>query len=122
MALSHLKDWAANRIYVPPLLLGSAIAAGLSMVGVSEDRVKKITGTSDCGCKERARKLDAIGVAAAKIVERAANWALASVVPYEVTDDDVAVLSRAIYDSPLTNPGLKSRYAAGSHQQRPQTG
>lgn len=118
IAREHLAEWSSNRIRVRPLLLGSAIAAGLSGIGVTEERIKKITGVADCGCKQRANALDSIGVAASQILQRAANWAMSSVLPYEVTEQDVAAMAQAIYESPLTNHGLKRKAA----EQRPQGG
>ena len=109
MARAHLDAWAKNRAKVPPLHIGSAIAKGLSSVGVSAEWVSRVTGVKDCGCKKRAAALDSIGEAASKIIERAANWAMQSILPYDITEQDVAVLARAIYESPLTNQGLKDK-------------
>jgi hypothetical protein len=111
MARSHLDAWAHGRIRVPPVRLGSMIAAGLNLVGVTEERVKKIVG--DCGCAKRKNTLDAAGEGFSNAVSRVANKALDAIVPHPITEDDVAALSQSIATNPLTNQGLKDR-AAGS--------
>ena len=108
MARAHLEAWAARRIRIPPLRLGSAIAAGLTMVGVTEERVKKLVG-GDCGCKARQNKLDAVGEGVSQAVEKGLNGALSAVLPFPVTDADVAAVAQAIAESQLTNQGLKDR-------------
>lgn len=110
MARHYVSAMARSRIKIPPLRLGSAIAAGLTMVGVTEDRVKKIVG-GDCGCAARKSKLDAVGEGVSKTIERAANAALEAVLPYGVTEDDVAAVAQSIAASPLTNQGLKDKAA-----------
>lgn len=110
MARSHLDAWAHGRIKIPPLRLGSMIAAGLTTIGVTEDRVKKIIG-KDCGCAARKSKLDAVGEGVTTAIQSVANRALDAVLPHPVTEADVAALAQSIASSPLTNQGLKDRAA-----------
>lgn len=117
MARAHLNAWSHGRIKIPPLRLGSMIAAGLTTIGVTEDRVKKIVG-KDCGCAARKNKLDAVGEGMTTAIQSAANRALDAVLPHPVTEADVAALAQAIASSPLTNHGLKRKAA----EQRPQGG
>jgi hypothetical protein len=109
MARSHLDAWAHGRIRVPPVRLGSIIAAGLNLVGVTEERVKKMVG--DCGCSRRKNTLDAAGESLSNAVSRVANKALDAIVPHPVTEDEVAALAQSIAENPLTNRGLKERAA-----------
>lgn len=111
MARERLRNMAANRISVPVVPLGSLISRGLTAIGVSEERVKAVIG-KDCGCKARAARIDTASAVASKLVQRAANAALSHVLPFEVTENDVAALSQAIYDSPTTNKGLKEHWRA----------
>lgn len=97
---------AAKRITVPPLLVGTAMSKTFARFGITPLAVKKITG-KDCGCKERANKLDAAGAAVSAVVERAANAALQVVLPAHVEPEDVAAIANTLYASPLTNEGLK---------------
>ena len=108
MARSHLDAWAHGRIRIPPLRLGSMIAAGLTTIGVTEERVKKIVG-KDCGCAARKNKLDAVGEGMTTAIQGVANRALDAVLPHPVTESDVAALAQSIALSPLTNQGLKDR-------------
>jgi hypothetical protein len=108
-ARAHLEAWSHGRIKIPPLRLGSLIAAGLNLVGVTEERVKKLVG--DCGCSQRKNKLDQVGEGVTKAISSTANRALDAMLPHPVTEADVASLSQAIADSPLTNKGLKDRAA-----------
>ena len=41
--------------------LGDMVAAGLSAVGITPERVSKALGVKDCGCKGRRKKLNEIG-------------------------------------------------------------
>ncbi len=43
-----------------PLGLGGMIKAGLSAIGITEERVSKAIG-KPCGCGKRAEKLDELG-------------------------------------------------------------
>jgi hypothetical protein len=43
-----------------PLGLGGMIKAGLSAIGITEERVSKAIG-KPCGCGKRAEKLDKLG-------------------------------------------------------------
>ncbi len=110
IARSSLEAWAHSRIKIPPARLGSWIAAGLTKVGVTEERVKKIVG--DCGCAKRKNSLDAAGERFSQAVSIVANKALDAVIPYPITEDDVAALCQSIAASPLTNQGLKDKAAA----------
>lgn len=110
MARAHLDAWAHGRIKIPPLRLGSMIAAGLTTIGVTEERVKKIIG-KDCGCAARKSKLDAVGEGVTTAIQGAANRALDAVLPHSVTESDVAALAQSIAASPLTNQGLKDKAA-----------
>jgi hypothetical protein len=109
MARSHLDAWAHGRIRIPPLRLGSMIAAGLTFVGVTEERVKKLVG--DCGCAKRKNKLDAVGEGVTNAIQSTANRALDAMLPHPISEDDVAALAQSIAASPLTNQGLKDRAA-----------
>jgi hypothetical protein len=108
-ARAHLEAWSHARIKIPPLRLGSMIAAGLNMVGVTEERVKKLVG--DCGCSQRKNKLDQVGEGVTQAISATANRALDAIIPHPVTEDDVAAVAQAIADSPLTNQGLKDKAA-----------
>lgn len=109
MARANLDAWSHGRIKIPPARLGSWIAAGLTAVGVTEERVKRVVG--DCGCSRRKNKLDALGEVASKAVQAAANKALDAMLPHPVTEDDVASLAQSIASSPLTNQGLRDKAA-----------
>jgi hypothetical protein len=41
--------------------LGDVVAAGLSAVGITPERVSAALGVKDCGCKGRAEALNALG-------------------------------------------------------------
>lgn len=41
--------------------LGDMVAAGLSAIGITPERVSKAFGVKDCGCKGRAEALNALG-------------------------------------------------------------
>jgi hypothetical protein len=41
--------------------LGDMVAAGLSAVGITPERVSKALGVKDCGCKKRAEALNRLG-------------------------------------------------------------
>jgi hypothetical protein len=45
----------------PPVMLGDAVAAGLSAVGITKERVSAIFG-KDCGCSGRQSWLNEAGV------------------------------------------------------------
>jgi hypothetical protein len=108
-ARTHLDAWAHGRIKIPPARLGSWIAAGLTTIGITEERVKKIIG--DCGCAKRKNKLDAFGEGVTTAIQSTANRALDAILPHPITEDDVAALAQSIAASPLTNQGLKDRAA-----------
>lgn len=110
MARSHLDAYAHGRIQIPPMRLGSIIAAGLTSIGVTEERVKKLVG--DCGCAARKNRLDAVGESVTTAIQSTANRLLDAVLPHPVSEGDVAALAQAIASSPLVNPGLKDRASA----------
>jgi hypothetical protein len=41
--------------------LGDMVAAGLSAVGITPERVSRALGVKDCGCNGRAEALNALG-------------------------------------------------------------
>ncbi len=41
--------------------LGDMVAAGLSAVGITPERVSKVLGVKDCGCKKRQQQLNDLG-------------------------------------------------------------
>jgi hypothetical protein len=41
--------------------LGDMVAAGLSAVGITPERVSKALGVKDCGCKKRQKMLNEVG-------------------------------------------------------------
>ncbi len=41
--------------------LGDRVAAGLAAVGVTEERVARVVGVKDCGCKKRREALNRSG-------------------------------------------------------------
>lgn len=41
--------------------LGDIVAAGLSAVGITPERVSAALGVKDCGCKKRQQALNALG-------------------------------------------------------------
>jgi hypothetical protein len=51
----------------PPFMLGDAVAAGLSSVGVTKELVSAIVG-GDCGCDGRQSKLNELGIKAQGVV------------------------------------------------------
>lgn len=106
MARLLAENTATKRVSVPPLKIGTAIATGLSAVGITKDRVKAVTG-QDCGCDKRQNALDAAGAFVSAVVERAANAAINAVLPHPVSEDDVAAIANSLHASPLTNEGLK---------------
>lgn len=106
MARKIATDASSKRVRVPPLRIGSAIAAGLAAVGVTPERIKEATG-KDCGCNKRKDVLDAAGEAISAVVERGLNAALDVVLPSPVELDDVAAIANSLHASPLTNEGLK---------------
>jgi len=95
-----------KRIAVPPLQIGTAVSRTLSAVGITPERIKRITG-KDCGCDKRKLTLDAVGAAASSIVERGLNGLANLVVPVAVEPEDIAAISNALQASPSTNAGLK---------------
>lgn len=104
-------DSATKRIRVPAVRLGDAVASALKRVGVTPERVMKMTGAKSCGCAKRQDKLNAISDAAARAIENAANAALNFVLPQPIGADDIAQVARSIYANPLTNQGLKDKAA-----------
>lgn len=63
-AKNHLLELLRQRFAdVPPARpgLGDMVAAGLSAVGITPERVSKALGVKDCGCKGRAEALNALG-------------------------------------------------------------
>lgn len=100
-------ELATRRITFTPPRPGTAIAAGLAAVGVTKERVKWLTGMTDCGCEGRQAKLDFVAAAATGVAERAVNAALNAVLPKPVAPEDVAAIANSLQASPLTNDGLK---------------
>lgn len=98
---------ATRRITFTPPRPGTAIAAGLAAIGVTEELVKKLTGVKDCGCKGRQARLDVAAAAVTHAAERAVNAALNAVLPMPVHAEDVAAIANSLQASPLTNDGLK---------------
>jgi hypothetical protein len=47
--------------FIPRPGLGDMVAAGLSAVGITPERVSKALGVEDCGCKKRQAKLNELG-------------------------------------------------------------
>lgn len=41
--------------------LGDRVAVGLAAVGITKERVSRLTGKRDCGCKKRQEMLNKIG-------------------------------------------------------------
>lgn len=41
--------------------LGDLVAAGLKRIGITEERVKAVTGLKDCGCGRRRQALNDLG-------------------------------------------------------------
>lgn len=41
--------------------LGDMVAAGLSAIGITPERVSRALGVKDCGCKKRAEALTKLG-------------------------------------------------------------
>jgi hypothetical protein len=99
-------DHATSRVAVPPLPVGTAIARGLSSVGITPARVKKVIG-KDCGCDKRKSMLDEAGAAVSKLVELGLNGALNFAFPNSVEPEDVAAIANSLQASVLTNAGLK---------------
>ena len=85
------------------------IAAGLTTIGITEERVKKLVG--DCGCAKRKNKLDALGEGVTTAIQSTANRALDAILPHPITEDEVAALAQSSAASPLTNQGLKDKAA-----------
>lgn len=55
-----------------PWQIGTAVQAGLAAVGITEQRVRRITGWIDCGCRARAAALNAYGEHVQRRIRRAA--------------------------------------------------
>lgn len=105
-AIKLLEERAANRISVPPIPLGSAVASVLFAVGVTEERVKKLVG-GDCGCSKRKHWLNEAGVRAAAVIQDGLNAVANQLLPNPVTDDEVAEAASAMRESPFTNYGQR---------------
>jgi hypothetical protein len=58
--ISRLQDRIRASKQKPSLGLGGMIKAGLSAIGITEERVSKAIG-KPCGCGKRAEKLDKLG-------------------------------------------------------------
>jgi hypothetical protein len=106
IAVKIATDQSTRRISVPPIPIGTAVARGLSSIGVTTERMKKVFGR-DCGCDRRKSALDAVGAAVSSVVERGANAMLNAVLPIPVEPDDLAAIANSLHASSLTNQGLK---------------
>ena len=106
MAEKIAVEQSTYRISVPPLPIGTAISRGLSAVGITPEKIKRVLGR-DCGCDKRKSALDAVGAAVSSAVERGANAILNAALPSPVGPDDVAAIANSLQSSPLTNQGLK---------------
>lgn len=104
-------DTATKRIRVRPLQVGDAVAYGFKKVGITPERIKKLTGVKECGCAKRQSQLNALSEAVSKVIENVANAALNFALPQPVDPDDIAAVARSVYANPLTNQGLKDRAA-----------
>jgi hypothetical protein len=111
MARSASRKSSTERIAVPPLRIGDAVAAGLSAIGVTPARIKRVTGMKECGCEARKRAMNAAGAAISRAIEAPVNAALNFILPHQVEDREVAEIANAIAASPLTNQGLKDKAA-----------
>lgn len=54
-----------------PWPIGDAVQRGLAAVGITEERVRRITGWMDCGCSARAAALNHYG----ERLQRRIRWA-----------------------------------------------
>lgn len=61
MNTEELKQRVADYRERQRLGLGDMVAAGLSAVGITPERVSAALGVKDCGCKKRQQQLNAIG-------------------------------------------------------------
>ena len=61
--LDQLKPYAGACQCERPLRkgLGDMVAAGLSAIGITPERVSKAVGIKDCGCKKRQQQLNDLG-------------------------------------------------------------
>ena len=50
-----------NHPAYPQKGLGDLVTAGLKAVGITEERVKKVTGKKECGCAKRRAALNRLG-------------------------------------------------------------
>lgn len=109
-ARAHFASLARERIRIPPPKIGSMIGAGLSAVGITDERVTRWLG-KDCGCPHRRNKLNALAEHATKAISSVANRALLAMLPHPAGEEEVAALAQAIAASPLTNQGLRDKAA-----------
>jgi hypothetical protein len=102
---------STKRISVPPLRIGDAVGSALGFVGITPERIKRMTGMKDCGCEKRKAGLNAVGAVISSAIERPANAMLNFIAPHPVEESEVAALANSIAASPLTNQGLKDKAA-----------
>jgi len=60
-AKNELLEILLERFGPPRLGLGDYVAAGLSAVGITPERVSAALGVNDCGCKKRRSQLNELG-------------------------------------------------------------
>lgn len=105
MAEKIAKDSRSRRIRVPRFAIGSWVAAALSAIGITSERVSAAIGT-ECGCKRRQDSLNIAGAAVSQFLEHTANQIVNTVLPVSITEDDVAEIANMIVASGAVNHGL----------------
>lgn len=112
MARDAVVQSATRRVRVPPLPIGTATARALSSIGITPERFSKVIG-KPCGCEKRKTAMDAAGAAISAAVERAANAVMNAVLPYPVSEEDIAAVATSFAHSPTVNRGLREAASAG---------
>lgn len=94
---------------VPNPMIGDRVAALLSRLGVTKERVQRLTGVKDCGCQGRQQGLNHASGVVAKKVESAINAAVSAIIGDREEPGRVEMVRASLQASPDTNHGLKSR-------------
>ena len=111
LAKERVTNQATRRIRLPSPKIGTAIGNVLSAVGITPERVSRLSGGKPCGCKQRAEALDKAGEFVTAVVERGLNAAANAMLPHPAGDDEVAQMAMRIVNGRNTNQGLVQQAA-----------
>jgi hypothetical protein len=111
LARERVTNQATRRIRIPSPKIGTAIGNVFSAVGITPERVSRLSGGKPCGCKQRAQALDDAGEFLKTIVERGLNAAANAILPHPAGDGEVADMAMRIVNGKNTNEGLVLRAA-----------